>query len=135
MNNDYQNIINGENMPQDPYVVIVGSIHGGTKNNIIPDEAKMQLTVRTYKAETRERVLAAIDRIAKGCAMAAGVPPERAPIVTVSKNEFCPATYNNPELTKRLIPVWKSSLGDENVKIVDAVMGGEDFSEIGRAHV
>jgi hippurate hydrolase len=49
--------------------------------------------------------------------------------VTVSKDEFCPATYNNPELTKRLITVWKSSLGDENVKIVDAVMGGDDFSE------
>jgi hippurate hydrolase len=85
--------------------------------------------VRTYKPETRERVLAAIDRIAKGCATAAGVSPERAPIVTVSKDQFCPATYNNPELTKRLVTVWKSSLGNENVKIVDAVMGGEDFSE------
>jgi amidohydrolase len=127
--NAWQTIASRENNPVDPIVITVGSIHGGTKNNIIPDEVKMQLTVRTYKAETRERVLAAIDRIAKGCAMAAGVPPERAPIVTVSKNEFCPATYNNPELTKRLIPVWKSSLGDENVKIVDAVMGGEDFSE------
>jgi len=127
--NAWQTIASRENNPVDPIVITVGSIHGGTKNNIIPDEVKMQLTVRTYKAETRERVLAAIDRIAKGCAMAAGVPPERAPIVTVSKNEFCPASYNNPELTKRLIPVWKSSLGDENVKIVDAVMGGEDFSE------
>jgi len=127
--NAWQTIASRENNPVDPIVITVGSIHGGTKNNIIPDEVKMQLTVRTYKAETRERVLAAIDRIAKGCAMAAGVPPERAPIVTVSKNEFCPASYNNPELTKRLITVWKSSLGDENVKIVDAVMGGEDFSE------
>src|SRR6266576_3937278 len=127
--NAWQTIASRENNPVDPIVITVGSIHGGTKNNIIPDEVKMQLTVRTYKAETRERVLAAIDRIAKGCAMATGVPPERAPIVTVSKNEFCPANYNNPELTKRLIPVWKSSLGDENVKIVDAVMGGEDFSE------
>jgi hippurate hydrolase len=127
--NDWQTIVSRENNPLDPIVVTVGSIHGGTKSNIIPDEVKMQLTVRTYKPETRERVLAAIDRIAKGCATAAGVPPERAPIVTVSKDEFCPATYNNPELTKRLIPVWKRSLGDENVKIVDAVMGGEDFSE------
>jgi amidohydrolase len=127
--NAWQTIASRENNPVDPIVITVGSIHGGTKNNIIPDEVKMQLTVRTYKAETRERVLAAIDRIAKGCAMAAGVPSERAPIVTVSKNEFCPATYNNPELTKRLITVWKSSLGDENVKIVDPVMGGEDFSE------
>jgi hippurate hydrolase len=127
--NDWQTIISRENNPLDPIVVTVGSIHGGTKSNIIPDEVKMQLTVRTYKPETRERVLAAIDRIAKGCAAAAGVPLERAPIVTVSKDQFCPATYNNPELTKRLISVWKNSLGDENVKIVDAVMGGEDFSE------
>jgi amidohydrolase len=127
--NDWQTIVSRENNPLDPIVITVGSIHGGTKHNIIPDEVKMHLTVRTYKPETRERVLAAIDRIAKGCAMAAGVPPERAPIVTVSKDEFCPATYNNPELTKRLVTVWKSSLGDENVKILDAVMGGEDFSE------
>jgi hippurate hydrolase len=127
--NDWQTIISRENNPLDPIVVTVGSIHGGTKSNIIPDEVKMQLTVRTYKPETRERVLAAIDRIAKGCAAAAGVPLERAPIVTVSKDQFCPATYNNPELTKRLISVWKNSLGNENVKIVDAVMGGEDFSE------
>jgi amidohydrolase len=129
MINDWQTIASRESNPLDPIVVTVGSIHGGTKRNIIPDEVKMELTVRTYKSDVRDRVLAAIDRIAKGCATAAGVPPERAPIVTVSKNEFCPATYNNPELTKRLITVWKSSLGDENVKIVDAVMGGEDFSE------
>jgi metal-dependent amidase/aminoacylase/carboxypeptidase family protein len=90
---------------------------------------KMQLTVRTYKADVRERVLAAIDRIAKGCATAAGVPPERAPIMTLRKDEFCPATYNNPELTKRLVAVWKKSLGNENVEIVDPTMGGEDFSE------
>jgi amidohydrolase len=127
--NDWQTIVSRENNPLDPIVVTVGSIYGGTKSNIIPDEVKMQLTVRTYKPETRERVLEAIDRIAKGCATAAGVPPERAPIVTVSKDQFCPATYNNPELTKRLVTVWKSSLGNENVKIVDAVMGGEDFSE------
>src|SRR5213080_4595956 len=82
--NDWQTIISRENNPLDPIVVTVGSIHGGTKSNIIPDEVKMQLTVRTYKPETRERVLAAIDRIAKGCATAAGVPPERAPIVRVS---------------------------------------------------
>ncbi len=129
MINDWQTIASRENNPLDPIVVTVGSIHGGTKNNIIPDEVKMQLTVRTYKSETRERVLAAIERIAKGIAAAGGVPPDRAPIVTVSKDQFCPATYNNPELTKRLVAVWKNSLGNENVKIVDAVMGGEDFSE------
>ncbi len=129
MINAWQTIASRENNPLDPIVVTVGSIHGGTKHNIIPDEVKMQLTVRTYKADTRKRVLAAIDQIAKGCAMAAGIPPDRAPIVSVSKDQFTPATYNNPELTKRLIAVWKKSLGDDNVEIVDATMGGEDFSE------
>jgi len=129
MVNAWQTIASRENNPLDPIVVTVGSIHGGTKHNIIPDEVKMQLTVRTYKADTRERVLAAIDQIAKGCAMAAGIPSERAPIVSVSRDLFCPATYNNPELTKRLIAVWKKSLGDDNVEIVDPTMGGEDFSE------
>ena len=129
MINTWQTITSRENNPLDPIVVTVGSIHGGTKHNIIPDEVKMQLTVRTYKPETRERVLAAIDQIAKGCAMAAGIPPDRAPIVSVAKDQFTPATYNNPELTKRLLTVWKKTLGNENVEIVDATMGGEDFSE------
>jgi amidohydrolase len=129
MINNWQTIVSRENNPLDPIVVTVGSIHGGTKHNIIPDEVKMQLTVRSYKAETRERVLAAIERIAKGIAAAGGVPPDRAPIVSVSKDQFTPATYNNPDLTKRLVAVWKKSLGDENVEMVNATMGGEDFSE------
>jgi amidohydrolase len=127
--NAWQTIASRENNPLDPIVITVGSIHGGTKHNIIPDEVKMQLTVRTYKPDVRERVLAAIDRIAKDCARAAGVPPGRAPIVTLRKDEFCPATYNNPELTRRLVAVWKNSLGNDNVEIVDPTMGGEDFSE------
>ena len=127
--NAWQTIVSRENNPLDPVVITVGSIHGGTKHNIIPDEVKMQLTVRTYKSEVRERVLADIERIAKGCAAAAGIPPDLAPIVSVSKDFVTPATYNNPELTKRLVAVWKKSLGDENVEIVDPAMGGEDFSE------
>jgi amidohydrolase len=129
MINNWQTIASRENNPLDPIVVTVGSIHGGTKHNIIPDEVKMQLTVRTYKAETRERVLAAIERIAKGIAAAGGVPPDLTPIVSVSKDLFASATYNNPELTKRLVAVWRKSLGNDNVKIVDPTMGGEDFSE------
>jgi hippurate hydrolase len=129
MINAWQTIASRENNPLDPIVVTVGSIHGGTKHNIIPDEVKMQLTVRTYKADVRERVLAAIDQIAKGIATAGGVPPERVPIISVAKDQFTPATYNNPELTKRLIAVWKKSLGNENVEIVESTMGGEDFSE------
>src|SRR5213592_4922153 len=129
MINAWQTIASRENNPLDPIVVTVGSIHGGTKRNIIPDEVTMQLTVRTYKKEVREKVLAAIERIAKDIAAAGGVLPERAPIVTVRKDEFCSATYNNPELTKRLVAVWRKSLGNENVEIVDPTMGGEDFSE------
>jgi hippurate hydrolase len=91
----------------------------------------MHLTVRTYKKEVRDKALAAIERIAKQMAAAAGVPPERAPIVTVRKDEVCPAMYNDPELTKRLVAVWKKALGDANVELVDPTMGGEDFSEYG----
>jgi amidohydrolase len=127
--NALQTIASRENNPLDPIVVTVGSIHGGTKHNIIPDEVKMQLTVRTYKSDVRDRVLTDIDRIAKGCATAAGVPADRAPIVEVLKDQFTPATYNNPELTKRLVAVWKKVLGPENVDMVEPTMGGEDFSE------
>jgi amidohydrolase len=127
--NAWQTIVSRENNPLDPVVITVGSIHGGTKHNIIPNEVKMQLTVRTYKAKVRERVLADIDRVAKGCAAAAGMPPDLAPIVSVPKDLVALATYNNPELTKRLVAVWKKSLGDENVEIVDPTMGGDDFSE------
>jgi amidohydrolase len=127
--NAWQTIVSRENNPLDPVVITVGSIHGGTKHNIIPDEVKMQITVRTYKSKVRELVLADIDRIAKGCAAAAGIPAELAPIVSVPKDLVALATYNNPELTKRLVAVWKKSLGDENVEIVDPTMGGDDFSE------
>ena len=129
MINAWQTIASRENNPLDPIVVTVGSIHGGTKHNIIPDEVKMQLTVRTYKSEVRDRVLKAIDQIAKGIASAGGVPADRAPIVNVLKDQFTPATYNNPDLTKRLVGVWKNVLGADNVEIVDPTMGGEDFAE------
>ena len=129
MINAWQTIASRENNPLDPIVVTVGSIHGGTKHNIIPDEVKMQLTVRTYKSDVRDRVLKAIDEIAKGIANAGGVPVDRVPIVNVLNNQFTPATYNNPDLTKRLVAVWKNVLGADNVEIVDPTMGGEDFSE------
>jgi amidohydrolase len=127
--NMWQTIVSRENNPLDPIVITVGSIHGGTKHNIIPNEVKMQLTVRTYKDDVRERVLGAIAQIAKGCAIAGGWPDDKMPSVHVREDEFVPATYNNPELTKRLVAVWKTSLGEQNVGIIDATMGGEDFSE------
>jgi hippurate hydrolase len=129
MINMWQTIASRQINPIDPVVVTVGSIHGGTKHNIISDEVKMQLTVRTYKKEVREQVLAAIAQIAKGCALAGGWPEDKLPDVKVRNNEFTPSTYNNPELTNRLVAVWKKSLGEKNVEIVDPTMGGEDFSE------
>ena len=127
--NMWQTIASRQNNPLDPIVVTVGSIHGGTKHNIIPNEVKMQLTVRTYKSEVRERVLASIEQIAKGCATAGGWPADKMPTVEVLKDQAVPATYNNPELTQRLVEVWKQSLGESNVEMVDATMGGEDFAE------
>ena len=127
--NDWQTIASRENNPLDPVVVTVGSIHGGTKHNIIPDEVKMQLTVRTYKPEVRIRTLAAIDRIAKGCATAAGLPPDKFPDVNVLKGEGVNATYNNPELVKRVTPALKDAIGENNVVRKDPTMGGEDFCE------
>ncbi|HWM24794.1 MAG TPA: amidohydrolase [Chthoniobacterales bacterium] len=129
MINAWQTIASRENNPVDPIVVTVGSIHGGTKHNIISDEVKMQLTVRSYKKEVRERVLAAIDRIAKGVATTAGIPADRAPIVQIAQDQFTPATYNNPELTKRITGVLKTAIGADNVVPKDPTMGGEDFSE------
>jgi hippurate hydrolase len=126
---EWQTIASRENNPLDPVVVTVGSIHGGSKHNIIPDEVKLQLTVRSYKADVRERTLAAIARIANGCALAAGFPADRMPIVTVRRDEFTPATYNNPELTQRVFAVLQATLGQDKVEKSDPTMGGEDFSE------
>jgi hippurate hydrolase len=125
----WQTIASRRINPVDPVVVTVGSIHGGTKHNIIPDEVKMQLTVRSYKAEVRKEVLDDIAQVAKGCALAGGWPEDKLPEVKVRQDEFTPSTYNNPELTNRLLAVWKKSLGEKNVEIVDPTMGGEDFSE------
>src|SRR5262249_9440863 len=124
-----QTIVSREDNPIDPAVVTVGSIQGGTKNNIIPDDVKMLLTVRTYKPQVRDHVLAAIERITKGCAMAAGIPPDRMPIVEVSKDQVAMAVYNNPDLCHRLAAVWKKQIGDSNVVAMDPTMGAEDFSE------
>jgi amidohydrolase len=127
--NAWQTIASRENNPIDPVVVTVGSIHGGAKHNIIPDEVKMQLTVRTYKKEVREKVLAAIERIAKDCATAFGLPTDKLPEVHVLQAEFDPATYNNPDLTKRVAAALKTALGNDNVVTKDPSMGAEDFSE------
>jgi hippurate hydrolase len=127
-----QTIASRETKPTDPVVVTVGTIQGGTKRNIIPNEVVLQLTVRTYKDDVRERTLKAIDRIAKGTAIAAGVPKELEPVVTVSEDESTPATYNTPELVEHVTGVFKRVLGPDNVIEREPVMGAEDFGRFGR---
>jgi amidohydrolase len=126
-----QTIVSRENNPLDPAVITVGTIHGGTKNNIIPDEVKLELTVRSYKPEVRKRLLASIERVAKGEAMAGGAPRE--PLVKIEP--AANATYNDPELTKRLASALRNTLGQANVVEVPAKMVFEDFSEFSLAGV
>jgi len=125
-----QTIVSREDSPLDPAVVTVGSIHGGTKHNIIPNEVKLQLTVRTYKEEVRARILASIERIAKNLALAAGIPPELAPIVELDTLPL-ESTYNNPELTLRLAKAWEKALGADNVAQIQPAMVSEDFGAFG----
>ena len=126
-----QTIVSREIDPTEPSVVTVGAIHGGTKHNIIPDEVTMHLTVRSYTDEVRQKLLAAIRRIARGQAESAGVPQDRLPVVKLS-DDHTAATYNDPELTERLSKVLKAWLGETNVVKIKPVMGGEDFGEFGR---
>jgi hippurate hydrolase len=124
-----QTVVSRENSPFDPAVVTVGSIHGGTKHNIIPDEVKMQLTVRSYKRDVRDRLLAAIERIAKAEAAAAGAP--RAP--EVKHADGGDAVYNDPALTKRVAGALAAALGAPAIREMPPIMAGEDFGEFGRA--
>jgi hippurate hydrolase len=127
-----QTIVSRENSPLDPAVVTVGSIHGGTRYNIIPDEVNLQLTVRTYKEDVRKRILASIERIVKGVAMTAGIPEDRAPIVKVA--EGTGSMYNDPQLIERLAGVFKQALGEENVVKVPPIMASEDFGYFSLDH-
>jgi amidohydrolase len=122
-----QTIVSREMDPLLPTVVTVGSFHAGTKHNIIPDDAHLQLTVRTMNPQQREKVLAAILRIANGIAAAAGVPAERAPLVEVSPDHV-PATINDVALTNRVGAALERSLGKENVLAGEPIMASEDFS-------
>ena len=126
-----QTIVSREVHPREPAVVTVGSIHGGTKHNIIPNEVKLQLTVRSYTDKVRNQILAAIKRISLGTAQAAGLAKDRLPIVIV-KDEFTPSAYNDPGLAKRATDTMADWLGRGTIIKRQPTMGGEDFGMYGR---
>ena len=127
-----QTLVSRELSPLEPGVVTVGSFRAGAKHNIISDEAKLQLTVRSYTDESRKLLLDGIARIARGEAIAAGLPDDLMPVVEVEE-PYTPSTYNDPEFTDRLMTHFEDRFGYEQVVKVPSVMGGEDFGQFRRA--
>jgi len=123
-----QTLVSRENNPLDPAVVTVGSFQAGAKHNIISDEAKLQLTVRSYKPEVRKLLLDGIRRTVQGEAIAAGMPQDRMPVVSIREGEYTPATFNTDALSKRTLALFQQHFGAERAQATPAVMGGEDFS-------
>lgn len=129
--NSLQTLVSREISPIEAGVVTVGSIHGGAKHNVIPDEVKLQLTVRTYSDAVRDTLLQGIERVAVNQARVMGFPDDKLPLVEV-KDEYTPSLYNNPELTERLSKVFEQRFGSDRVVEGIPVMGGEDFGRYGR---
>ena len=127
-----QTLVSRESSPLDPAVITVGSFHAGTKHNIISDEAKLQLTVRSYSDESRQLLLDGIARIARGEAIAAGIPDELMPVVEMA-DEFTPSTYNDVDFTEATMAAFRARFGEDRVMQVPSVMGGEDFGRFRRS--
>ncbi|RME39113.1 MAG: amidohydrolase [Planctomycetota bacterium] len=125
-----QTIVSRRLDPTEPGVITVGSIHAGSKHNIIPDEARLQITVRSYKDEVRRLLLDGIREVTVHTCRALGA--ERDPIVHVREEEFTPATYNDPELTAGAVKIFRRLLGPDRVVERPPVMGGEDFGRYPR---
>jgi len=123
-----QTLVSRELDPVDPAVVTVGSIHGGSKHNIIPDEVRLQLTVRSYSDATRKTLLDGIRRIANGEAIAAGIPENLRPLITV-KEPYTRSTYNSPGLTALLSNLFQRTFGENALVHPPPAMVGEDFGE------
>ncbi|QYJ96607.1 amidohydrolase [Shewanella alkalitolerans] len=126
-----QTIVSREVSPLSPNVITVGSIHGGSKHNIIGNEVKLQLTLRSYDPKVREQQIAAIERLTKGIAISAGLSEAEWPDVYVHQEESIPSTYNDPEQTAKVRASIAKQLGDDNVLEASPVMAGEDFGLYG----
>jgi hippurate hydrolase len=122
-----QTLVSRENSPLEPAVVTVGSFHAGTKSNIIPDEAKLALTVRSYAPETRKLLLDGISRIARGEAIAAGLSDDKMPVVQIEQPS-ADATFNTDQLSARLANLFTAHFGKDRVVEPQPVMAAEDFS-------
>jgi hippurate hydrolase len=127
-----QTIVARENNPLEPLVVTIGSIHGGTQGNIIPDQVRLELSVRTFSEEVRKRALTSIERIAKAEALAAGAPRE--PTIEFANAGIGPV-FNDPVLTGRLATALRTAMGSDRVVEMPAKMTSEDFAEYGRTGV
>jgi hippurate hydrolase len=125
-----QTIVSREISPLEPAVVTVGSIHGGTKHNIIPDTCRLQLTIRSYDPKVREKIRQSIERKAKGIAEA-----HQAPEPVIEFTEGTPAVFNDEALVARITPAIADALGQDKLVPSDRSMGGEDFSRYGLAGV
>ncbi|HET7575651.1 MAG TPA: amidohydrolase [Sphingomicrobium sp.] len=121
-----QTLVSRENDPLEPAVVTVGSFHSGTKSNIISDEAKLALTVRSYTPETRKLLLDGIRRIARGEAIAAGLPEDKMPVVEIEQPS-ADATFNTPLLSDRLLKLFGAHFGSDRVEQTKSIMAAEDF--------
>jgi hippurate hydrolase len=122
-----QTLVSRENDPQQPAVVTVGSFHAGTKSNIIPDDAKLALTVRSYTPETRKLLVDGVRRIVRGEAIAAGLPEDKMPTVEIEQPS-ADATFNTPQLSDRLLKLFGSHFGAARVVETKPIMASEDFS-------
>lgn len=127
-----QTIASREISPLEPSVITVGSIHGGSKHNIISNKVKLQLTLRSYNPDVRNQQIAAIKRITKGIALSAGLSENELPEVIVHESESIPSTYNNPELATYVTASIKKAIGEANTLKAEPVMAGEDFGLFGR---
>lgn len=125
-----QSIVSRRLDPQEPGVITVGSIHAGSKHNIIANQAKLQITVRSYSDESRKILLDGIREVTVNTCRAMGATKD--PDVVLRNHEFTPSTYNDPELTQASVAVLKEALGPDRVEHRAAVMGGEDFSRYSR---
>ena len=121
-----QTLVSREKNPLDPAVLTVGSFQAGTKHNVIPDDARLQLTVRTYKPEVRKLLLDGIGRIARGEAIAAGLPDDRMPVVTIREEQHTPATFNTEALANRALELFGRHFGTERTTVLAPFMVGED---------